>query len=81
MRIEESKLVLELAEPGMDNSRQIVSLLDASTIVPLHIVRVELQDKARETLDALRATLRRLTDRPGVDRIILRFRSHRHRRC
>ncbi len=56
VRIEESKLVLELAEPGMDNSRQIVSLLDASTIVPLQVVRVELPDKARETLDALRAT-------------------------
>jgi peptide/nickel transport system substrate-binding protein len=56
VRIEESKLVLELAEPGMDNSRKIVSLLDASTIVPLHVVRVDLQDKARETLDAFRAT-------------------------
>jgi ABC-type transport system substrate-binding protein len=56
VRIEESRLVLELAEPGMDNSRQIVSLLDASTIVPLHVLRVEVQDKARETLDALRAT-------------------------
>ena len=69
MRIEESRLVLELGEPGMDNSQKIVSLLDASTIVPLHIVRVDLQDKAKETLEAFRGDVRRLTDRPRMDRI------------
>ncbi len=54
--IRESRLLLELSEPGMDNSRKIVSLFDTSTIVPLHIVRVDLQDKAKDTLDAFRAT-------------------------
>jgi ABC-type transport system substrate-binding protein len=56
VRIEESRLVLELGEPGMDNSQKIVSLFEASTIVPLHVVRVDLQDKAKETLDAFRNT-------------------------
>ena len=56
VRIEESRLVLELGEPGMDNSQKIISLLDTSTIVPLHIIRVDLEDKAEETLKAFRAT-------------------------
>src|SRR5262245_39137245 len=56
IRIEESKLVLELGEPGIDTSQKVVSLLDASTMVPLHVVRVDLKEKARETLDAFRAT-------------------------
>ena len=55
MSIQDSRLLLELGEPGMDNSRKIVSLFDASTIVPLHVVRVDLQDKAKETLDAFRS--------------------------
>ena len=54
--IRDSRLLLELSEPGMDNSRKIVSLFDTSTIVPLHIVRVDLQDKAKDTLDAFRTT-------------------------
>jgi ABC-type transport system substrate-binding protein len=54
--IQDRRLLLKLDEPGMDNSRKIVSLLDASTIVPLHIVRVDLQDKAKDTLDAFRNT-------------------------
>jgi ABC-type transport system substrate-binding protein len=56
VRIEESKLVLEFSEPGMDNSQKIVSLFDASTVVPLQVVRVELKEKARETLEAFRGT-------------------------
>ena len=39
----------------MDVSREIVSLFDASTILPLHIVRVDLQDKAKDTLESFRA--------------------------
>jgi ABC-type transport system substrate-binding protein len=50
--IEDSRLILELAEPGMDASRKIVSLFDASKIVPLHVVRVDLQNKAKDTLDS-----------------------------
>ena len=54
--IEDSRLILELGEPGMDASRKIVSLFDASRIVPLHVVRVDLQDVAKETLDSFRST-------------------------
>ncbi len=56
VRIEENRLVLELAEPGMENSQKIVSALEPLTIVPLQVIRVDLQDKAKETLDAFTAT-------------------------
>ncbi|HEU4677978.1 MAG TPA: peptide-binding protein, partial [Terrimicrobiaceae bacterium] len=56
VRIEESKLVLEFSEPGMENSQEVVSLISAATTVPLQVVRVDLQEKANETLDAFRAT-------------------------
>src|SRR6476659_9679366 len=56
VRIEENRLVLELAEPGMENSQKIVSALKPLTIVPLHVIRVDLQDKAKETLEAFTAT-------------------------
>ncbi|HEY5811219.1 MAG TPA: peptide-binding protein [Terrimicrobiaceae bacterium] len=56
VRLEESRLVLEFSEPGMDNSQRVVSLFDASKIVPLHIVRVEVQEKATQILSDFRAT-------------------------
>ncbi|HEY5744146.1 MAG TPA: peptide-binding protein [Terrimicrobiaceae bacterium] len=56
VRLEESRLVLEFSEPGMDNSQRVVSLFDASKIVPLHIVRVEVQERANEILNDFRAT-------------------------
>jgi peptide/nickel transport system substrate-binding protein len=56
VRIEENRLVLELAEPGMENSHKIVSTLEPLTTVPLHVIRVDLQDKAKETLEAFTAT-------------------------
>jgi ABC-type transport system substrate-binding protein len=40
----------------MDASRKIVSLFDEGTLAPLHIVRVDLQEKATETLEAFRGT-------------------------
>ena len=54
--IRERSLILELGEPGMDASRKIVSLFDEGTLAPLHIVRVDLQEKATETLEAFRGT-------------------------
>ncbi|MGA7881981.1 MAG: peptide-binding protein [Terrimicrobiaceae bacterium] len=54
--IREQSLILELGEPGMDASRKIVSLFDEGTLAPLHIVRVDLQEKATETLEAFRGT-------------------------
>jgi ABC-type transport system substrate-binding protein len=54
--IRERGLVLGFSEPGMDTSRKIVSLLDEATIAPLHIVRVDLQDKAMDILEAFRST-------------------------
>ena len=56
VRIEENRLVLELAEPGMENSQKIVSALKPLTIVPLHVIRVDLQDKAKETFEAFTGT-------------------------
>ena len=53
--IRDSSLLIELGEPGMDISREIVSLFDAATILPLHIIRVDLQDKAKDTLESFRA--------------------------
>ncbi len=54
--IREQSLILELGEPGMDASRKIVSLFDTTILAPLHIVRVDLQEKAAETLEAFRGT-------------------------
>jgi ABC-type transport system substrate-binding protein len=54
--IREQSLILDLAEPGMDASRKIVSLLDGTTIAPLHTVRVDSQDQAADTLAAFRST-------------------------
>ena len=49
---QENRLLLEFDEPGMESSRKIVGLLDPSAIVPLHVVRVDLKDRAAETLAA-----------------------------
>jgi len=50
----DNALVLTLSEPGMQTSREIVALFDETAIQPLHIVRVDLESKAKDTLDALR---------------------------
>jgi len=54
--IQDNALRFELGEPGMDNSRKIVSLLDPEKIAPVHVIRVELKDSSRESLAALRAS-------------------------
>ena len=57
----------------MENSQKIVSALKPLTIVPLHVIRVDLQDKAKETLEAFSGDARRFSDCSTVDRIAVRI--------
>jgi peptide/nickel transport system substrate-binding protein len=75
--IRDASLLLELGEPGMDTSRKIVSLFEETTILPLHTVRVDLQNGAKEALESFRSTpaaskiIREWIESPGAFEITI----------
>lgn len=51
----DNALVLSLSEPGMQASQDIVALIDANAIQPLHIIRIDVASGAKDVLTSLRA--------------------------
>jgi ABC-type transport system substrate-binding protein len=51
------ELILQLREPGLDASKKIRSLFEATTLAPLANLRIETKNNARELLPALRQSL------------------------
>lgn len=52
--VSDNALLLWLSEPGMATSTEISALFDPDTILPVHVVRVDLEGKAREALEKFR---------------------------
>ena len=51
------ELILQLREPGLDASKKIRALFEASTLAPLANLRIETKNNTRELLPALRQSL------------------------
>jgi ABC-type transport system substrate-binding protein len=51
------ELLLHFTEPGLESSKKIVSLLPADALAPLATLRVEVKEKAADTLQRLSKTL------------------------
>jgi ABC-type transport system substrate-binding protein len=51
------ELLLHFAEPGLESSEKIVSLLPANALAPLATLRVEVKENAADTLQRLSKTL------------------------
>jgi ABC-type transport system substrate-binding protein len=51
------ELILQLREPGLDASKKIRSLFEATPLAPLANLRIETKNNARELLPALRQSL------------------------
>jgi ABC-type transport system substrate-binding protein len=51
------ELILQLREPGLDASKKIHSLFEATPLAPLANLRIETKNNARELLPALRQSL------------------------
>lgn len=61
VQLNKNQLLLQLAEPGMDNSRAILDALNTQATLPIAEIRVETGAKARETLQKLRQAVPELT--------------------
>ena len=75
VRFEENRLVLELAEPGMENSQKIVSALKPLQTVPLQVFGWTCKTRPRRRSKHLRDG-RRFSDCAPMDRILVRIRGH-----
>jgi ABC-type transport system substrate-binding protein len=51
------ELILQLREPGLDASKKILALFEATTLAPLANLRIETKNNTRELLPALRQSL------------------------